>query len=47
MKEALRYLRNAKEILEKVPVEDKVYTDIKPVRKALGAIVSPTFTNPS
>ena len=36
MREALRYLQNAKDILEKVPIEDKVYTDIKPVREALG-----------
>ena len=35
-KEALRYLNNAKEILNKVPVEDNRYTDTKPVREALG-----------
>jgi hypothetical protein len=35
-KEALRYLNNAKEILNKVPVEDNRYTDIKPVREAFG-----------
>lgn len=34
MKEALRYLQNAKEILKSVPVEDNIYTDIKPVREA-------------
>ncbi|MDH5768803.1 MAG: DUF5618 family protein [Nitrospirota bacterium] len=34
MKEALRYLNNAKEILKSVPVEDNIYTDIKPVREA-------------
>jgi len=34
MKEALRYLSNAKEILKAVPVEDNIYTDIKPVREA-------------
>ncbi|MEW6419766.1 MAG: DUF5618 family protein [Nitrospirota bacterium] len=34
MKEALRYLNNAKEILKSVPVEDNLYTDIKPVREA-------------
>ncbi len=34
MKEALRYLSNAKEILKSVPVEDNLYTDIKPVREA-------------
>ncbi len=37
MKEALRYLNNAKEILKSVPVEDNTYTDIKPVREAFGA----------
>ena len=36
MKEALRYLNNAKEILKSIPIEDKTYTDIKPVREALG-----------
>lgn len=36
MKEALRYLNNAKEILSKAPLEDNVYTDIKPVREAFG-----------
>lgn len=36
MKEALRYLQNAKEILEKTPVENNEYTDIKPVREAFG-----------
>ncbi len=36
MKEAIRYLNNAKEILKKVPVEDDTYTDIKPVREAMG-----------
>jgi hypothetical protein len=34
MKEAIRYLNNAKEILKSVPVEDNLYTDIKPVREA-------------
>lgn len=34
MKEALRYLNNAKEILKSVPVEDNTYMDIKPVREA-------------
>lgn len=34
MKEALRYLNNAKEILKSIPVEDNTYTDIKPVREA-------------
>lgn len=34
MKEALRYLNNAKEILQKSPIEDNRYSDIKPVREA-------------
>ena len=36
MKESLRYLNNAKQILKTVPVEDSTYTDIKPVREAMG-----------
>ncbi len=36
MKEALRYLNNAKEIIKSTPVEDNIYTDIKPIREALG-----------
>lgn len=36
MIEALRYLDNAKEILKSAPVEDNIYTDVKPVRKAFG-----------
>jgi hypothetical protein len=36
MREALRYLNNAKEILKSAPVEDGTYTDIKPVREACG-----------
>jgi len=36
MKEALRYLSNAREILKSSPVEDSTYTDIKPVREAFG-----------
>lgn len=36
MKEALRYLQNAREILKSVPVEDNTYTDVKPVREAFG-----------
>src|SRR4030067_1333463 len=36
MKEAIRYLNNAKEILKSVPIEDNTYTDVKPVREALG-----------
>ena len=34
MREALRYLNNAKEILKSVPIEDNTYIDIKPVREA-------------
>ena len=34
MKEALRYLNNAKEILKSAPIEDNTYTDIKPVQEA-------------
>jgi len=37
MKEALRYLENAKEILLSASKEDNTYTDIKPVRQACGA----------
>jgi hypothetical protein len=36
MKESLRYLNNAKEILKAIPVEDNTYTDIKHVREAFG-----------
>jgi hypothetical protein len=36
MKEAFRYLNNAREILKSASVEDNIYTDIKPVREALG-----------
>lgn len=36
MREALRYLNNAKEILKKATVEDNTYADIKPVREAFG-----------
>jgi len=36
MREALRYLNNAKEILKSAPIEDGTYTDIKPVREACG-----------
>ena len=34
MKEALRYLQNAKEILEKAPMEDNKYADVKYVQEA-------------
>ncbi len=34
MKEAVRYLNNAKDILKSIPIEDNTYTDIKPVREA-------------
>lgn len=36
MKEALRYLSNAKDILKAAPIEDNTYADIKPVREACG-----------
>ena len=36
MKEAFRYLNNAKQVLKSAPVEDGTYTDIKPVREACG-----------
>jgi hypothetical protein len=36
MKEALRYLENAKAILKTIPVEDNTYTDVKPVQEACG-----------
>ena len=36
MKEALRYLSNAKEILKKAPIEDNRYTDVKYVQEACG-----------
>ncbi|MEW6003161.1 MAG: DUF5618 family protein [Nitrospirota bacterium] len=38
MSEALRYLNNAKEKLKSVPVEDKTYVDIKPVREAFATV---------
>jgi len=34
MKEAMRYLNNAKEILSTAPIDDGTYTDVKPVREA-------------
>ncbi|MEW6409748.1 MAG: DUF5618 family protein [Nitrospirota bacterium] len=36
MKESLRYLQNAREILKSVPIEDDTYTNVKPVREAFG-----------
>lgn len=36
MKEALRYLENAKEILKTVRVGDNTYIDVKPVQEACG-----------
>ncbi len=35
-REALRYLKNAKEILRSVSIEDNTYTDIKGVQEACG-----------
>jgi hypothetical protein len=36
MKEALRYLNNAKEILKSANIEDNTYIDVKPVQEACG-----------
>ncbi|HHT9161447.1 MAG TPA: DUF5618 family protein [Candidatus Brocadiia bacterium] len=36
MKEALRYLQNAKEILKKAPIEDNRYADVKYIQEACG-----------
>ena len=36
MKEALRYLQTAKEILKKAPIEDNRYVDVKHVQEASG-----------
>jgi len=36
MKEALRYLNNAKEILNKAPIENNIFTDVKYVQEACG-----------
>ena len=36
MKEALRYLQNVKEILRSAPIEDNIYSDVKPVQEACG-----------
>ena len=36
MKEALRYLENAKAILKTASIEDNTYTDVKPVQEACG-----------
>src|SRR3989304_204502 len=38
MKESIRYLSNAKEILKRTPVEDNTYKDVKPVREAFGTV---------
>ena len=34
MREAMRYLNNAKEMLRSAPIEDDIYTDIKPIQEA-------------
>jgi len=36
MKEAMRYLQNAKEILRKAPIDDGGYADVKYVQEACG-----------
>ena len=35
-RESSRYLQNAREILKGAPIEDDIYTDVKPIREALG-----------
>ena len=35
-KESLRYLSNARDILKTIPIEEGTYTDVKPVREAMG-----------
>ena len=37
MREALRYLNNAKEILKSTPAEDNIHIDVKRVREAMGS----------
>jgi hypothetical protein len=41
MRETLRYLNNAREILRGIPIENNIYTEIKPVREAFGTAYSP------
>jgi hypothetical protein len=36
MRESLRYLHNAKDILRAASIEDDTYTDVKPFREAFG-----------
>ena len=36
MRESLRYLQNAKEILRAASIEDNIYSDVKPVQEACG-----------
>lgn len=36
MREALRYLENAKETLKSIPAQDNTYVDVKPVQEACG-----------
>ena len=43
MKESLRYLQNAKELLSKAPIEDSFYTDVKPVQEACGTAYLAVF----
>jgi len=38
MKEAVRYLHNAREILKKTPRENSTYVDVKPVREACATV---------
>ncbi len=43
MKEAIRYISNAREILKSIPVMDNTYLDAKPVRKAFGVAYLPVL----
>lgn len=36
MKEPVRYINNAKELLKKSPIENNIYTDVKYVKSAFG-----------
>jgi hypothetical protein len=40
MREAVRYLNNAKNILKTVPVENNIYNDMKFVREASGTAIN-------
>jgi len=36
MREAIKYLNNAREILKTAPIEDNIYTNVKSVQEACG-----------